>query len=205
MFLLLHRRFGRIKLVGRSEHPSLFEKKEERPHLSLDTPHLFIPLEFLVKLAHAGGADSRRGERTFDVGRALLAGVLCGFGAGNVLELLTLVFSDAGFAGRPNCLYGVMVDGCRAGSGRQRIRRKRTQGGRRTLVRLDLVYPLCLLLLVLPRSSPPIDPRLFLFVPDLAFAAFFLDTFGCGETFPFRGRFGHREGFSAREGGRGRG
>lgn len=48
-------------------------------------------------------------------------------------------------------------------------------------------------------------PVLFFFVPDLLVAAFFLDAFGCGEPFPFRGWFGFWKGFGAGEGCRGRG
>lgn len=74
-----------------------------------------------------------------------------------------------------------------------------------TRVRLDLVYPLILLFLVLPITTPPVDPLLTFFVPDGLGATFFLDTFGCCEPFPFRGWFGFREGFGTREGCFGRG
>ena len=67
------------------------------------------------------------------------------------------------------------------------------------------MYPLILLFLVLPVPPPAVHPLLFLFVPDLLFATCFLDAFGCGEPFPFRGRFGFREGFGAGKGCRGRG
>ena len=67
------------------------------------------------------------------------------------------------------------------------------------------MYPLILFFLVLPVPSPPVHPLLLLFVPRLLVPAFFLDAFGCGEPFPFRGWFGFREGFGARKGCRGRG
>lgn len=167
------------------------------PHLSFDAPHLFIPLEGLVKLAHTGGTDPRRGQCAVDVDMALLAGFVGGLSACDVLKSLAFVFSDASFACGSGILGRVDVHGWGCMSSVPTTKQREDPTG----ICLDLMYPLYLLVLVLPIPSPPIDPFLFLLVPHLSLAAFFLDTFGCGETFPFGGCFGFGEGFGAGEGG----
>lgn len=74
------------------------ERERCEAYLPLDTLEFLLPIELLIELTHAGRRRPCRRERPVDVLLAFVAlgfvGTLC---AGEVSQLLFVVFGDAGF------------------------------------------------------------------------------------------------------------